>query len=207
MSAAVRDARPRGLAALRHLTARREPVERCELCATVLAEEHSHLVDPQNRRLLCACGACAILFDDSGVTGYRRVPRDARALVGLALTDTAWGALGIPIGLAFLFRSSAAGSMVAIYPSPAGPTEAPVEEEDWREIAALDPALSGLRADVEALLVNRIRDAREYYLAPIDRCYRLTGLIRRHWSGFSGGDEVWGKIREFFDEMRRSARA
>jgi hypothetical protein len=55
---------------------------------------------------------------------------------------------------------------------------------------------------VEALLVNRTREAREYYVAPIDRCYRLAGLVRRHWSGFSGGDEVWQQIDGFFEEMR-----
>lgn len=192
--------------ALRRLAAGGKPVERCELCAVPLDGEHQHLVDPRERRLLCACDACAILFDDSGVTSRRRVPRDTRELVGMDLDDAAWTALDIPIGLAFIFRSSATASLLAIYPSPAGPTETPVEGEAWRDVAALHPSLAAMRPDVEALLVNRIHGAREYYLAPIDRCYRLAGLVRLHWSGFSGGDELWRQIRAFFDELRQHSR-
>ena len=35
-----------------------------------------------------------------------------------------------------------------------------------------------MEPDVEALLINRVGPAREYFLAPIDECYRLVGLIR-----------------------------
>ena len=60
-------------------------------------------------------------------------------------------------------------------------------------------------ADVEALLVNRVGSAREYFLVPIDECYRLVGLIRIHWRGLSGGSLVWGEIAAFFDDLRRRA--
>ena len=59
--------------------------------------------------------------------------------------------------------------------------------------------LRHLQSDVEALLVNRI-DRREqgspaeYYIAPIDECYQLVGLIRANWKGLSGGAEVWEEI-------------
>lgn len=191
-----------GLQSLRRLTSRAPEPERCELCGTVIAPEHQHLVDPQNRRLLCTCHPCSILFDDSGVTKYRRVPRDVRELVGLEIGDAFWNSLAIPIGLVFFFRSSASGGMMALYPSPAGPTESSLDEETWHDLAALHPALDTMRPDVEALLANRIRDAREYYIVPIDECYRLTGLIRRHWQGFSGGDEAWNQIRAFFDGLK-----
>ena len=52
--------------------------------------------------------------------------------------------------------------------------------------------------DVEALLVNRISDSPRYYRAPIDHCFRLVGIIRTHWRGFSGGTEVWQEIDRFF---------
>ena len=45
----------------------------------------------------------------------------------------------------------------------------------------------------------------EYYLAPIDQCYRLVGLIRAHWRGLSGGTEVWREIAQFFDELKARA--
>ena len=56
-----------------------------------------------------------------------------------------------------------------------------------------NPVLESLEPDVEALLVNRVGHAREasaaeYYIAPIDACYQLVGLIRVHWRGLSGGD-------------------
>jgi hypothetical protein len=191
-----------GLASLRRFLTVPPPVERCELCTAPLAGAHQHVIEPANRRILCACDACAILFDDSGVTRYRRVPRDVRALPGFAIVDERWNTLAIPIGLVFFFRSSVSGSIVAVYPSPAGPAEIAVDEEDWQAIAA-----PGLAPDVEALLVNRTRQARDYLIVPIDECYKLTGLIRQHWHGFTGGDEVWDRIHTFFDDLRRRARA
>ncbi|HEX8896401.1 MAG TPA: DUF5947 family protein, partial [Terriglobales bacterium] len=47
--------------------------------------------------------------------------------------------------------------------------------------------------------------AAEYYIAPIDACYRLVGLIRLHWHGLSGGEEVWREIDNFFAELRAQA--
>ena len=66
-----------------------------------------------------------------------------------------------------------------------------------------NPVLSELEPDVEALLVNRVGAARgsapaEYYMVPIDDCYKLVGLIRIHWRGLSGGTEVWQEIGELF---------
>jgi hypothetical protein len=43
-----------------------------------------------------------------------------------------------------------------------------------------------MEADVEALLVNRVDGAREYFLAPIDACFELVGTIRVPWRGLSG---------------------
>jgi hypothetical protein len=62
-----------------------------------------------------------------------------------------------------------------------------------------------MEPDVEALLVNRVRETREYYLVPIDACYKLVGLIRAHWRGLSGGAEVWHEIKHFFDELKERA--
>lgn len=207
--------KPRGLAALRRLAVRSPRQEHCDLCAAVLSGEHEHLVDPANRRLLCACNACAVLFDHSGATRYRRIPRDIRELPAFEIGDGLWNSLAIPIGLVFFFRSSVTnlakaqgfgGAILAVYPSPGGPTETLVAEELWHELASLDNAVADLLTDVEALLVNRTRGARDYYIVPIDQCYGLTGLIRRHWTGISGGDEVWEQIRLFFNSLRERAR-
>jgi hypothetical protein len=67
-----------------------------------------------------------------------------------------------------------------------------------------------MESDVEALLVNRVGHARgftapEYYVLPIDECYKLVGLIRANWRGFSGGTEVWQEIARFFDALKQRA--
>ena len=59
-----------------------------------------------------------------------------------------------------------------------------------------------MEADVEALLVNRVGNTRDYYIVPIDECYKLVGLIRAHWRGLSGGTEVWEEIGRFFDGLK-----
>jgi hypothetical protein len=32
----------------------------------------------------------------------------------------------------------------------------------------------------------------------VDACYELVGRIRRHWTGFEGGEEAWLEIDAFF---------
>lgn len=194
-------ARGRGLAALREFVRKAPEAERCDLCTVALAERHQHLVDPKTHRLLCACDACAMLFTASGETKYRRVPRDARSLSNFTLPDQAWNGLAIPIGLAFLYLSSVSGQVLAVYPSPAGPTESEIDKGSWEDLVADNPLLAKLNPDVEALLINRMKGARQYFVAPIDECYKLTGLVRKYWRGFSGGDEGWEQIGRFFAQL------
>ena len=68
-----------------------------------------------------------------------------------------------------------------------------------------------MESDVEALLANRLGEPHgfaehEYYILPIDQCYKLAGLIRSHWRGLSGGTEVWEILHQFFAELREQAR-
>jgi hypothetical protein len=195
----------RPLAALRELVRERAPAERCDLCGQALVPEHQHLVEPASRRLLCCCDACAILFDRPDAARYRRVPRRVQALADFRLTDAQWEALNVPIGLAFFFRSTPAGRVVALYPSPAGATESAPGQEAWDDLAGDNPSLRDWEPDVEALLVNRVGQAREYYRVPIDECYRLVGLLRTRWRGLSGGTEVWEEIGRFFAGLRERA--
>ncbi len=193
-------------ATLRRFIRERAPVESCELCGAELTADHQHLIEPASRKLLCACGACAILF--GGQEGkYRRVPQRIRSLPDFRLSDAQWESLLIPINMAFFFRSSPAGRVIALYPSPAGATESLLALEAWEEIVERNPALREMEPDVEALLVNRIGREREngkaeYFLAPIDECYKLTGLIRARWRGLSGGAEVWEEIERFFAGLK-----
>ncbi len=190
-------------AALRKFTRRRRtPAEQCELCSAEVSHEHAHLLEPVTRQILCACEPCAILFDGQAEGRYRRIPRQAVLLSGFEIPDAQWESLMIPINLAFFYRDAASGKMVAMYPSPAGATESLLSLESWGDIAAQSPALQAIKPDVEALLINRVGPAREYFLAPIDECYRLVGLIRLHWRGLSGGAEVWKEIQGFFTALK-----
>jgi hypothetical protein len=186
------------LAALRRFAKPRAPVERCELCDAPLADEHPHLVEPADRRLICACDPCALLFSYREGSKYRRAPRRVDYLPNFRLTDEEWEALHLPINLAFFLHSSTAGRVVAFYPSPAGTMESLVELDAWTELTEANPILRELEPDVEALLVNRVGETREVYRVGIDLCYHLSGLIRLHWRGLAGGQAVWEEIARFF---------
>jgi len=195
---------------LRQFARRPRVAERCELCSTEIASQHPHLLDPAVRKLVCSCDACALLFSGQDRARFKRVPRLVRLLADFHMTDAQWDSLMIPINMAFFFRSSPEARMVAMYPSPAGATESLLSLESWNEIAAVNPELQQMEPDVEALLANRIGHARgftnaEYYLLPIDQCFKLVGLIRSQWRGFSGGTEVWQQIGDYFAELRRNA--
>jgi Family of unknown function (DUF5947) len=200
--------------ALRQFTRARRPaspaLECCELCSGGLAHDHPHLVEVATRQILCACDACSLLFDRTENTRYKRVSRYAQYLAGFEITDGQWESLFIPINMAFFFRSSLEGRVIALYPSPAGAVESLLPLEAWNEIAESSQAVRELRPDIEALLVNRVGHARgmssaEYFIAPIDACYKLVGLLRTHWKGLSGGTEVWTEIGRFFADLRANA--
>ena len=199
-----------GFGALRQFVRReRRPSERCELCSLELGADHPHLIELAQRRLICACEACAILFSGQGVK-FKRVPRRVAALSDFTLTDAEWDGLMVPINMAFFFKNSLENRVIAMYPSPAGAMESLLALESWNEIAARNPVLREMESDVEALLVNRLgysrgHSAAEYYLLPVDVCYELVGLIRMHWKGLSGGTEVWENLGQFFSGLKARA--
>lgn len=196
----------RAFATLRRFARARAPVERCEMCGAELAAEHQHLIEPQSRKLSCACQPCAILFSGQVEKKYKSVPRRIRFLPDFQLTDAQWNSLAIPIGMAFFFHSTPAGKTIALYPSPAGATESLLDLDAWHDIAQDNAKLKQMEPDVEALLVNRVRGSSgEYYLVPIDVCYKLVGLIRAHWRGLSGGTEVWNEIGQFFAGLKAAS--
>jgi hypothetical protein len=179
------------------------PAEQCDMCAAPVAPGHRHVVDLTSRRIMCVCRACGLLFDSDAAGGghLRLLPTRRRRLDDFVLDAAQWDRLRIPVDMAFFFRSTAAERVVALYPSPAGPTESLLELEAWTELEAANPVLGEMEPDVEALLVCRARDMREHWLVPIDDCYELVGLIRTRWRGFGGGTEVWEAIHGFFDDL------
>jgi hypothetical protein len=209
MSSRSFTAPPDGFGTLRQFARRERPLEHCELCSVGLGPGHPHLIELERRKLLCTCDACAILFSGQGVK-FKRVPRRVRSLPNFNLSDAEWNGLMVPINMAFFLKSSLESRVVALYPSPAGATESLLALETGAEIVEHNPILNEMESDVEGLLVNRLGYSRgyssaEYYLLPIDECYKLVGLIRMHWKGLSGGTDVWRELGEFFSSLKERA--
>lgn len=188
------------LAVLRRFARARPPVERCELCGLELAPEHQHLLDTKSRQVTCSCDACAILFCGQQGAKFLRIPRRIVRLEGFSFTDVQWESMMLPINLAFFLRQSD-GTACAMYPSPAGAMESLIELPPWRDLFGENSAPARVEPEVEALIVNRIANENEYFIVPIDACYRLIGVIRTKWRGLSGGGEVWQAVADFFSDL------
>jgi len=159
-----------------------------------------HLVD---RRIVCTCEACWALH--SGDAEYRPTGMRELVLDGFQCDAETWAAFQIPIGLAFLMRSTVSESVVAFYPSPAGATESELPLQEWTRLVAANPVLEQLDRDAEALVINRLSDPPQYAILPIDRCYELVGLIKSRWEGISGGSAIERAVPEFFEQVRARA--
>jgi Family of unknown function (DUF5947) len=183
--------------------------ELCELCSEPIPPEHRHLLNISTREIMCTCRACSILFYQEAASEgkYRLIPDRHLFLEDFEMSDAQWESLRIPVDMAFFFYSKPAERVVAFYPSPMGATESLLKLGTWEELEKANPVLKGMERDVEALLVNRARGAREHFLVPMDKCYSLVGLIRMHWRGFSGGQEVWDEIGRFFEELRKHSKS
>jgi hypothetical protein len=177
------------------------------LCNTVIPEDHRHLLELSRHEIICACQACSLLFTERGAAGgkYLLIPNRYLALTDFQMSDEQWESLAIPVNMVYIFRNTATKSMRAFYPSPAGAMESLLDLESWEELAVANPILNEMEPDVEALLINRVRNAREHYIVPIDACYQLVGLIRVSWRGLSGGEEAWKAITDYFAGIKAKA--
>ncbi|MBO2457682.1 DUF5947 family protein [Actinomadura violacea] len=172
----------------------RDTADACTLCAAPVGDVHAHLVEERSGKPLCACRACALLFEQgaAGQGSYRLVPDRRIRLTGVRAAD-----LGVPVGLAF-FVVEPDGAVTARYPSPAGATAWSVDQDAWAAATAGCAELASIRPATEALLVNTAKGAAEQWLVPVDDCFRLVGAVRRAWTGLSGGDRVQAEIEAFF---------
>ncbi|WP_330234394.1 DUF5947 family protein [Nocardia sp. NBC_00508] len=199
--------------ALQRIAADRTPPpragERCEMCAEPIADEHQHVVNVEGRQLMCVCRGCYLLFvDQNAQLRYRAVPDRYLAFPDVTISQAEWDTLEIPVGLAFFFRNSALGRMVAFYPGPAGATESELPLAAWDSMLQRHPELDVLAPDVEALLIRMPERGTEQagcLLLPIDACYEFVGRMRLLWRGFDGGQDVRRYLDEFF--AAASARA
>jgi hypothetical protein len=175
----------------------------CELCPSGLGTNHRHLLRLDERRIICVCETCWSMR--SGDAEYRPTGGRTVWLDDFVLTDELWAGLQIPIGLAFMMRSSLTDMMVALYPSAAGATEHELDILAWTSLVAANPVLEDLQPDAEALVVNRLSDPAQVVIAPLDQCYRLVGLVKSRWQGISGGAGIEAAVEEFFAGLRAEA--
>lgn len=178
-------------------------IEVCDVCGVSIPPDHRHLLHLGERRIVCACESCWAMR--SGEGDYRPVGNRTLWLSDLQIPDDLWAGFRIPIGLAFFMRSTVTECVVAMYPSPAGATESELHFEAWDRMVSLNPVLGDLEPDIEGLIINRLADPPAYAIAPIDRCYALTGAIKASWEGISGGPAVEHTVAGFFDDVRADA--
>jgi hypothetical protein len=202
--------RAEALATLRRL-ATREPAppaqqadgEHCDLCGRGVPDDHRHMLDIEERRIVCSCETCWGLH--SGDAAFRPVGSRTLWLPDLDMPEEVWASFQVPIGLAFFMFSSVTQCVIALYPSPAGATESELHFSTWQALVERNAVLAELEPDCEALIVNRMSDPPRYAIAPIDRCYGLVGLVKVTWEGISGGPGVAVAVDRFFDELQVAA--
>lgn len=157
------------------------PVEECELCAGAISVDHEHLVEPEARRVFCACGECASTFlQEQHRHGprYLRVERRSARLHEVSIDDSSWAELGVPVGLAFFTMRSRTAEVVATFPGRSGIIESFVPLKTWSELERRFSALKHILPDVEALLVRRTSRHQDYFQVSVDHCYELASLLR-----------------------------
>jgi hypothetical protein len=177
--------------------------ERCDLCQTTVPGDHRHMLNLYERQIVCVCESCWALR--SGEPEFRPTGNRTLWLEDFELPEEVWAQFRIPIGLAFFMHSSVTNCVVALYPSPAGATESELHFETWDRLVRMNPVLTELEPDAEALIVNRMGDTPAYAIAPIDRCYMLVGLVKAAWEGISGGAGVDRAINAYFEDLRAVA--
>lgn len=207
MTADSEEGTARTLATLRKFVRRSEAEERCDLCSEAIRAHprHEHLLERDRQQVACSCTPCALLFPVDAERRYLRIPRDVYRLDGFVMTEDQWEDLAIPVRMAYIQLHTTSGQPRAYYPSPAGATESLLSLDGWSELVRVNPSLRRMHPGVEALLINRIGEAREHYIAPIDRCFELVALIRIHWRGLSGGQELWQRVTDYFAELSRQS--
>ena len=184
----------------------RSSVEECELCADAISVEHEHLLEPDARRVFCACGACArLLSQEQQRQGarYLRVERRAARLDELHIDDGTWADLGVPVGLVFFTTRSRTGEVVATFPGRAGIIESFAPLKVWSELERRFPVLKGILPDVEALLVRRSSRHQDYLQVSIDHCYELSGLLRSSDAPLSSPELA--VVQAFFERLSEQA--
>lgn len=175
-----------------------EAGETCRMCGRPLGSEHRHVLEvTSRRRVIGVCLQCARQFDSDGGR-LRLIPSETHLLGGIHIPAAFAPQIAPPTRVVLFVRRSSTGRVVAMQPRPSGVADVPVPPEAWGALIEANPALREMQADVEALLIHCTGKEPRCYLAPIDVCFQLVGIIRVHGQGPAGGVEVWPHVERFF---------
>ena len=133
------------------------------------------------------------------------------------ITDAQWDSLLIPIEMAFFFESSTCGAHRRDLSEPgrtdrvaaaAGDVAGHRRGQPRPEPDGAGCRSAGRQPDWVHIVTRQAptRSACEYYILPIDECFKLVGVIRLHWKGLSGGTASVGG-ETFFAEILRQGGA
>lgn len=181
------------------------PNEECELCSRVIAEDHEHLLEPDARRVLCACAACAARHSPGAPRSsarYLKVESRVSSLDEVQIDEVAWAELQVPASVGFFAVRSRTGEVVATFPGRAAMIETFVPLKAWGALERQFPVLKSLLPDIEGLLFRRTARHRRFLRASIDHCYELSSLLRESESPCAAQDAP--VVQVFFDRLERS---
>lgn len=150
----------------------RRPLPHCDVCGGERGEDHGHVADIEERRLLCVCDACRLLLEGQDRGRLRSVPADStRHVTASASAPDWWEHLDLPVGLVFLLQGRDSSELVAAYPGPAGIIESALA------VTAVPSDLWPV-PDTEALIVFATESRFDAWLAPVTVAYTISGRLR-----------------------------
>jgi hypothetical protein len=146
----------------------------CRFCSAPLESYANPLFEVATQRIVPACDKCASLFLRNDGRPFKLIPRQTRALENFQMPDVSGEAFSLAVGVTFIFYSTGAARLLAVYRSAFTTVETIVPRETWKAMVEANPALEEMRPDVEGLLIISTLNFREYCIAPIDVCYNLV---------------------------------
>lgn len=172
--------------------------EQCSACGCALPPDHDHAFEVATQKISCLCASCHSALTRNE-RKYRAIPEGVHRVNDVSWATKTWEHLGLPIHIVFIVRRET--TYRAFFPSPAGQVETQLGTHNWADLSARNPDALTLKPDVEALLLSRLSGQSLCLKVPIDVCFALTGLLRRHWKGMHGGAQVWREISQFLNHL------
>ena len=194
----------KAITALRRLQMREmpdgpQPIEAdCDLCGTSMPEDHRHLLELEERRIVCVCESCWALR--SGEAQYCPPARGSScSTTSTCPTSCGRGCASRSAWPSSFARTTASWRSTRAPPARPSPSS---ELEAWDELVGRNGVVGDIERDSEALVVDKLNDGIQAAIVPTDEAYRMVGLVKANWQGISGGQGVPAAVAGFFDELR-----